>query len=113
MNNEYKWNNSYQTVGQSELFREAMRQKNKSHILVAPTSYGKTELILSFIDHTIFKKICIISPTKSLLAQTKKRIINKFGYMKIITFPDMYNDKDDEIVAVLTQERLLRLLQQN
>lgn len=113
VNNEYKWNNSYQTVGQSELFREAMRQKNKSHILVAPTSYGKTELILSFIDHTIFKKICIISPTKSLLAQTKKRIINKFGYMKIITFPDMYNDKDDEIVAVLTQERLLRLLQQN
>ena len=27
VNNEYKWNNSYQTVGQSELFREAMRQK--------------------------------------------------------------------------------------
>ena len=110
---EFKWNNSYQTIGQFELFKEAKESKLKSQIIVAPTSYGKTELILSFIDHTKFKKICIISPTKSLLAQTKKRIINKFGYRKIITYPEMYSDKDNEIIAVLTQERLLRLLQNN
>lgn len=110
---EFKWNNSYQTIGQFELFKEAKDSKLKSQIIVAPTSYGKTELILSFIDHTKFKKICIISPTKSLLAQTKKRIINKFGYRKIITYPEMYSDKDNEIIAVLTQERLLRLLQNN
>ena len=108
-----KWNNSYQTIGQFELFKEAEKSKLKSQIIVAPTSYGKTELILSFIDHTKFKKICIISPTKSLLAQTKKRIINQFGYSKIITYPEMYSDKDSEIIAVLTQERLLRLLQNN
>lgn len=108
---EFKWNNSYQTIGQFELFKEATESKLKSRIIVAPTSYGKTELILSFIDHTKFKKICIISPTKSLLAQTKKRIINQFGYRKIITYPEMYSDKDNEIIAVLTQERLLRLLQ--
>lgn len=111
--NEFKWNSSYQTIGQLELFKEAAESKLKSQIIVAPTSYGKTELILSFIDHTKFKKICIISPTKSLLAQTKKRIINQFGYMKIITYPEMYSDKDNEIIAVLTQERLLRLLQNN
>ena len=110
---EFKWNNSYQTIGQFELFKEAKESKLKSQIIVAPTSYGKTELILSFIDHTKFKKICIISPTKSPLAQTKKRIINKFGYRKIITYPEMYSDKDNEIIAVLTQERLLRLLQNN
>lgn len=110
---EFKWNNSYQTIGQFKLFKEATESKLKSQIIVAPTSYGKTELILSFIDHTKFKKICIISPTKSLLAQTKKRIINKFGYRKIITYPEMYSDKDNEIIAVLTQERLLRLLQNN
>lgn len=110
---EFKWNNSYQTIGQFELFKEAKKSKLKSQIIVAPTSYGKTELILSFIDHTKFKKICIISPTKSLLAQTKKRIINNFGYRKIITYPEMYSDKDNEIIAVLTQERLLRLLQNN
>lgn len=111
--NKFKWNNSYQTIGQFELFKEVTESKLKSQIIVAPTSYGKTELILSFIDHTKFKKICIISPTKSLLAQTKKRIINKFGYRKIITYPEMYSDKDNEIIAVLTQERLLRLLQNN
>lgn len=111
--NEFKWNSSYQTIGQFELFREAAESKLKSQIIVAPTSYGKTELILSFIDNTKFKKICIISPTKSLLAQTKKRIINQFGYRKIITYPEMYSDKDNEIIAVLTQERLLRLLQNN
>lgn len=112
-NDEFRWNNSYKTIGQFELFRKAEESKLESQIIVAPTSYGKTELILSFIDHTKFKKICIISPTKSLLAQTKKRIINQFGYRKIITYPEMYNDNDDEIIAVLTQERLLRLLQSN
>ena len=112
-NDEFRWNNSYKTIGQFELFRKAEKSKLQSQIIVAPTSYGKTELILSFIDHTKFKKICIISPTKSLLAQTKKRIINQFGYRKIITYPEMYTNKDDEIIAVLTQERLLRLLQSN
>ena len=112
-NDEFRWNNSYNTIGQFELFRKAEESKLQSQIIVAPTSYGKTELILSFIDHTKFKKICIISPTKSLLAQTKKRIINQFGYRKIITYPEMYTNKDDEIIAVLTQERLLRLLQSN
>lgn len=112
-NDEFRWNNSYQTIGQFELFRKAEESKLESQIIVAPTSYGKTELILSFIDNTKFKKICIITPTKSLLAQTKKRIINQFGYRKIITYPEMYNDNDDEIIAVLTQERLLRLLQSN
>lgn len=110
---EFKWKSSYQTIGQFKLFKKARELKLKSQIIVAPTSYGKTELILSFIDHSKFKKICVLSPTKSLLAQTKKRIINKFGYRKIITYPEMYNDKDNEIIAVLTQERLLRLLQNN
>ena len=110
---KFKWNNSYQTIVQYELFKNSINSKLKSQIIVAPTSYGKTELILSFIDHKKFKKICIVSPTKSLLAQTKKRIINKFGYRKIITSPEMYSDNDNEIIAVLTQERLLRLLQNN
>lgn len=112
-NNEFKWNTSYKTIGQYELFRKVKESKLQSQIIVAPTSYGKTELILSFINNTKFKKICIISPTKSLLVQTKKRIINQFRYRKIITYPEMYSEKDNEIIAVLTQERLLRLLQNN
>lgn len=112
-NIEYKWNDSYKTVGQYKLNKVTEDLKSNSQIIVAPTSYGKTEMILSFIKNDSYKKICIITPTKSLLAQTKKRIINHFGYRKIITSPEMYNDKNDEIIAVLTQERLLRLLQNN
>ncbi|EAI1055410.1 DNA helicase [Campylobacter coli] len=111
--NKFKWNKSYQTIGQYELFKKSIDLKLESQIVVAPTSYGKTELILSFIDYSNFNKICIISPTKSLLTQTKKRFLNKFGCKKIITYPEMYNSNDDKIIAVLTQERLLRLLQNN
>lgn len=113
VSNNFKWKNSYKTIGQYKLFEKANELKLSSQIIVAPTSYGKTELILSFINQIEFKKICIISPTKSLLAQTKKRILNEFGYRKIITYPEMYSCNDDEIIAVLTQERLLRLLQNN
>lgn len=108
----FKYGDLYQTIGQYNLFNDVSKFVLKSQIIVAPTSYGKTELILSFMEEKYdFKKICIIVPTKSLLAQIKKRIIDKFGYKKIITYPEMYNEKDVEIIAVLTQERLLRLLQ--
>ena len=109
---KFKRDGAYRTFEQKRLFDEAKELVKESQIIVAPTSYGKTELILSFIDQDVFKKICIISPTKSLLAQTKKRIINQLGYRKIITYPEMYNN-DDKFIAVLTQERLLRLLQNN
>ena len=51
--------------------------------------------------------------TKSLLAQTKARIVqaDKLKREKIITHPEMYNGNEDRLVAVMTQERLLRLLQ--
>nr|WP_243870643.1 DEAD/DEAH box helicase [Enterocloster clostridioformis] len=80
--------------------------------VIAPTSYGKTELILSLLKKNIGKKICIVTPTKSLLAQTKIRIINsKIDWIKkVVIQPEMYNGTEENLVAVLTQERLLRLL---
>ena len=112
VNQEFKVNNLYKTAWQSKLDDSAKEFMDKSQIIVAPTSYGKTELILSFIDHfRENKNICIITPTKSLLAQTKKRILNHIGNQKIITQPEMYLESDRGSIAVLTQERLLRLLQ--
>lgn len=110
---EFKWKSSYKTIGQYKLDKITEDLISESQIIVAPTSYGKTELILSFLNNNTYKKTCIITPTKSLLAQTKKRILNHFGNKKIITNPEMYSDKDIEMIAVLTQERLLRLLQDN
>lgn len=93
--NQFFYKNNYETLS-----------------VVAPTSYGKTELILSLLRENSNKNICIITPTKSLLAQTKMRIINaKIGWIKkVVIQPEMYNGTDKNIVAVLTQERLLRLL---
>lgn len=109
----YITNNIYRTIGQLELNKSVDLNLNRSQIIVAPTSYGKTELILSFVEKFQDKNICIITPTKSLLTQTKKRIVNQFGYRKIVTQPDMYSEIDLHILAVLTQERLLKLLQEH
>ena len=113
INQDFRRGNQYKTMGQIVLYNNIIATENHSFIVVAPTSYGKTELILSFLDTNPDKNICIITPTKSLLAQTKKRILNHIGNKKIITRPEMYTEESERIIAVLTQERLLRLLQEN
>lgn len=112
INENYKIENTFRTLGQHNLINEAKKNINSSQIIVAPTSYGKTDLILGFLKDVKFinKKICILTPTKSLLAQTKKRILNVFSNYKIITQPEMYN-REENVIILMTQERLLRLLQ--
>ena len=111
----YKENTIYLSEQQYLLNRFYISNKDSSVSVVAPTSYGKTELILQTIKENPNKNICIITPTKSLLSQTRKRILNaKIGWVKkIVVHPDMYNSNDNTCVAVLTQERLLRLLKNN
>ena len=91
------------------------KNQDNSISVVAPTSYGKTELIIKTIRECPNKNICIITPTKSLLTQTRNRILkSKIEWIKkVIIHPDMYNKKDNCCVAVLTQERLFRLLKNN
>lgn len=88
--------------------------KDNSVAIVAPTSYGKTELILKIVSQFENKKVCVITPTKSLLNQTKNRVQKKhFPWIsKVVVNPEMYNG-ENACVAVLTQERLLRLLKNN
>ena len=82
INQDFRRGNQYKTIGQILLYNNVIETENKSYIVVAPTSYGKTELILSFLDTNLDKNVCIITPTKSLLAQTKKRILNHIGNQK-------------------------------
>jgi hypothetical protein len=105
----------YFSLGQQRL---NLFSKNKDdYIIVAPTSYGKSELIISKVADNLRKNICIIVPTKSLLAQTRKNLIRnndiRSAKKRIITHPDMLNDESVSFIAVLTQERLLRLLQKH
>ncbi|MEG1647734.1 MAG: DEAD/DEAH box helicase [Bacilli bacterium] len=104
--------NNYRTVEQKELIEFYNDNISKSILAIAPTSYGKTELILSTIKKSLSSNICIITPSKSLLSQTKQRILNENieGISKVITHPEMYFNTDKSIIAVLTQERLLRML---
>lgn len=103
----------YFSAGQKRIY--TFSKNEDDFIIVAPTSYGKSELIIHKVEDNLNKNICIIVPTKSLLAQTRKNLIKnskiRESQNKIITHPDMLNTIPENIIAVLTQERLLRLLQ--
>lgn len=105
----------YLTYGQKKLINFSDSSSN-NFVLVAPTSYGKSEIIINKVKDNIGKKICIIVPSKALLAQTKKRLLESTfagDVGRIITHAEMFKGDEESFVAVLTQERLLRLLQKN
>ena len=111
----YKAEDVYFSEQQYRLNTFYSTKNDETVSVIAPTSYGKSELIINTIAENKNRNICIITPTKSLLAQTRNRILNaKICWIdKIIVHPEMYNDSDSFCVAVLTQERLLRLLKEN
>ena len=90
-------------------------KKEDTVSVIAPTSYGKSELILSAVKEYAGRKICVLTSTKALLVQTKKRIqqISKGIFSKVVVHPEMYNPNDTTCLAVLTQERLLRIFKKD
>lgn len=112
---QYSSGNMYQSEQQHALVGFFDYNKKESISIVAPTSYGKSELILSTVKEYAGKKLCILTSTKALLIQTKRRIqqISREFFPKVIVHPEMYNPKDPSCLAVLTQERLLRLLKKD
>lgn len=111
----FREKNYYISNGQKKLI-EFSTENNSNLVLVAPTSYGKSEIIVTKVFSNLDKKVCVIVPSKALLAQTKKRLLknsSENNLQRIITHPEMYKGSERDFVAVLTQERLLRLLQKN
>lgn len=90
-------------------------KKEDTVSVIAPTSYGKSELILSAVKEYAGRKICVLTSTKALLVQTKKRIqqISKGIFSKVVVHPEMYNPNDTSCLEVLTQERLLRIFKKD
>jgi len=110
----YRSGKIYRTEEQMKLSHFFRENTAQSVAVVAPTSYGKSELFIDFCNSNQKNNICILVPTKALLAQTKRRLlegISEDDDRKIITHPEMYVENDENIIAVLTQERLLRLFQ--
>ena len=86
-------------------------QNSEDVAVTAPTSYGKSELISRFCNQNLDCNICVLVPTKALLAQAKQRLLRKRtdgDRRQIITHAEMFDDGDHKFLAVLTQERLLR-----
>jgi len=109
----YKRGGIYLTYQQRNLSDFFIHNKTNTVAIIAPTSYGKSELIIQSCNDNPNSNICILVPTKALLAQTRQRLIRGLvngSTRKIITHPEMYNADDDNFIAVLTQERLLRLM---
>lgn len=100
---------------QNSLVHFFERKKDDTVSVIAPTSYGKSELILSAVKEYAGKNICVLTSTKALLIQTKKRVqqISKGIFPKIVVHPEMYNPNDLSCLAVLTQERLLRIFKKD
>ena len=100
---------------QNSLVKFFESKKDDTVSVIAPTSYGKSELILSAVKEYAGRKICILTSTKALLTQTKKRVqkISKGMFPKIVVHPEMFNPNDSSCLAVLTQERLLRIFKKD
>lgn len=103
------------TEQQDALRAFVQSEHRNSSVVVAPTSYGKSELIIQSVKENPKQRVLILVPSKALLAQTKKRLIyaDINGLGKIVTHPEMYSMEWDNRVFVLTQERLNRLLNEN
>lgn len=112
---QYAYGDVYQSEQQHLLVNFFNCKVKDTVFVIAPTSYGKSELILSAVKEYAGKKICVLTSTKALLIQTKKRIqyISKSIFPKVVIHPEMYNPNDSSCLAVLTQERLLRILKKD
>ena len=112
---QYASGDIYQSEQQHALVSFFDIKKNDTVSVIAPTSYGKSELVLSAVKEYAGKNICILTSTKALLTQTRKRIqgVSKGRFPKIVVHPEMYNPHDSSCLAILTQERLLRVLKKD
>ena len=71
-NKNFVINNVFCTMQQKELIDFYNHNQEDSLSVVAPTSYGKTDLIMHTVKNNREKNVCVITPTKSLLLRIQK-----------------------------------------
>jgi hypothetical protein len=105
-----------QTREQKKTSRSLLGSIDNHITYLAPTSYGKSELILEHFSKNKdrFSKFVIVVPTKTLLSEFSRKLRSYLKYKMIheyslITHDDMYNN-DEKIICVMTQERALRMI---
>jgi hypothetical protein len=108
--NYMSFENYIETVEQNISSKGILKNLGKNIAYIAPTSYGKSSLVKEIITKNNYSKIGIIVPTKSLLIQTYKDIKSLNLDYKLILHDEMYNNGNERIIAILTQERATRLI---
>lgn len=111
--NKFKEKNIVETYEQKYNQDKFLNSNNNEIAYIAPTSYGKSSLIVEKILKDKYNKIGIVVPTKSLINQTYNSIKKQILNYKIIIFDEMYDENDKKLIAIITQERGLRLLERN
>lgn len=109
-----KISNNYFYTANQKFMNFKFFENDNNIVVIAPTSFGKTDLIKKYVKENYTKKvICILEPTKSMLNQVRSDILTEFSELakpKIITHYDMNFNDDDKIILVMTQERLFKLI---
>lgn len=101
------------TQQQSDMNFFLQESPDNNVAIVAPTSYGKSNIIIEEIKKTPGGNRCVIVPSKALISQTKNNILKSYNRkVKVITHPEMYKKGEDNIF-VLTQERASKLFSKN
>lgn len=103
-----------ETKEQNILRNRILSSTDNNISYIAPTSFGKSQIIIEHIKQNLNKgsKFAIIVPSKSLLLQTFFNVKNANIGIRIFVHDEMYVG-EDRFIAVLTQERALRLLDKN
>ncbi len=109
---KYQNNNIIETLEQHIIRQKILDEKHSYFSFIAPTSYGKSSIIIEHINKYYFNKIGIIVPTKSLLNQTYRNLKKEKLPYKLILHDEMYNN-ENKFIGILTQERALRLIENN
>lgn len=99
----------YYNYGQMKVLNEFA--KNKKVFLSAPTSFGKTYLVLQYIFSQNFKNILLIVPTNSLLEELYIKVLNEYRAKErgfhVSTQP--FINENSKNFLILTPERFLCL----
>ena len=97
------------TKNQFEANNYLIESQSKSLAYIAPTSFGKSSIIKDIIKTGLYKRICILAPSKSLIQQNLKNFI-EFGSDYSILYHDKMYENQDQFICILTQERAIRIL---
>lgn len=110
-------NGNCYTYDQMKMIKDFL-SNDTNYVLVAPTSFGKSDLISRYVLKNYKEKnICIIVPTKALIIQTRIQLQGLFklkgGNPKIITHQDVAPSVNKRNIYIMTQERLYSMLFEN